>query len=144
MKERFLEIAQSFFISVTLIDVAMWLLGVIFRPDQRFGYEIFLYPLLYGIIGVIPAAIMGEKKELTIWQTVIRKTVQLLLLLVLLLAYMFAGQPLNAETAVLAAAVSGSIVLIYVLVNVICWMLDLRTARSMTEDLRAYQKHRMQ
>ena len=47
MKEHVKEILNSFFISVTLINIAMFILGILFRPEQRFGYEAYLYPLIY-------------------------------------------------------------------------------------------------
>ena len=40
MKEQLKEIINSFFISVTLINMAMLILGFLFRPEQKFGYEV--------------------------------------------------------------------------------------------------------
>ena len=65
---------------------------------------------------------------------------QLLLLIVLLLAFMFAGNPVDAETLSVAGGVALSIVLIYILVNVIIWLMDSRTARIMTEELMRFQE----
>ena len=47
MKERIREIAGSYFISVTLINIAIFATGMLFRPEQTFGYESFLSPLLF-------------------------------------------------------------------------------------------------
>ncbi len=140
MKERIREILSSFFISVTLINVGIFILGEVFRPEQRFGYEAYIYPLIYGAIGVIPTCLVTIKKELSIKQVIIRKCMQLLLLIVLLLAFMFAGNPVDAETLSVAGGVALSIVLIYILVNVIIWLMDSRTARIMTEDLMRFQE----
>ena len=111
-----------------------------FQPEMRFGYEVFIYPLIYGLIGMIPVLFLETKKELTIKQLVIRKSVELLLLIVLLLAFMFGWKPLTRETAVTAAGVAISIIVIYILVHVIEWLLDARTAKSMTEDLMKFQQ----
>ena len=140
MKEQIRDAAATFFISVTLINIAVLILGLLLRPQQQFGYEVFLYPLIYGLIGTIPGLIITTKKELTVRQAVIRKIMQLLLIIVLLLAFMFAGNPMNAETFTVAAGVTVSIVVIYICVNVIIWMFDLKTAKSMTEDLLQYQR----
>ena len=140
MKERIRDAAASFFISVTLINAAVLILGSLLRPRQQFGYEVFLYPLLYGLIGTIPGLVIATKKELSVLQAVIRKIMQLLLIIVLLLAFMFAGNPLNTETFRAAAGVTASIVIIYIFVNAIVWMLDQRTAKSMTEDLLQFQR----
>ena len=140
MKDRFREAFGSFFITVTLINAAMLILGVMFQPEMQFGYEVFIYPLIYGLIGMIPVLFLETKKELTIKQLVIRKSVELLLLIVLLLAFMFGWKPLTRETAVTSAGVAISIIVIYILVHVIEWLLDTRTAKSMTEDLMKFQQ----
>ena len=140
MKERIREAAGSYFISVTLINAAMLILGSLLSPHQRFGYEAFLYPLIYGLIGIIPSLIISTDKELSVKQVVIRKVMQMLLIIVLLLAFMFGDDPLNRQTIFMAAAVALSVVVIYILVNVIMWMLDARTAKSMTEDLKRFQQ----
>lgn len=140
MKERIREAAGSYFISVTLINAAMLILGSLLSPHQRFGYEAFLYPLIYGLIGIIPSLIISTDKELSVKQVIIRKTMQMLLIIVLLLAFMFGDDPLNRQTIFMAAAVALSVVVIYILVNVIMWMLDARTAKSMTEDLKRFQQ----
>ena len=140
MKERFKDAFTSFFISVTLIDAAMLILGMLLRPEQQFGYEVFLYPLIYGLIGMIPTLIITTDKELTIGQVLLRKVMQMLLIMVLLLAFMFAGRPMDREQILAAAGVAMSVAVIYVLVNVIEWMLDLRTAKGMTDDLLKFQQ----
>ncbi len=141
MKDRLREIFNSFFISVTLINVAMLVLGMTLHPEQRFGYEAFLYPLIYGLIGTIPSIIITEKKELSIRQEMIRNVMRLLLLIVILLAFMFAGREITPEIIQAAAGVAVSVVTIYVLVNAILWWLDVRTAKIMTEDLIKFQEN---
>ena len=140
MKERIREAAGSYFISVTLINAAMLILGSLLSPQQRFGYEAFLYPLIYGLIGIIPSLIISTDKELSVKQVVIRKVMQMLLIIVLLLAFMFGDASLKRQTIFMAAAVALSVVIIYILVNVIMWMLDARTAKNMTEDLKRFQQ----
>ena len=140
MKERLRDILNSFFISVTLINMAMLILGFLFRPEQKFGYDVFLYPLLYGLIGIIPSLIITTKKELSVSQVIIRKVLQCVLIAVLMLAFMFAGQPFSAEQIPAAVGVGISVIIIFILVNVIEWLLDLRTAKSMTEDLLKFQE----
>ncbi len=140
MKERFKDAFGSFFISVTLINIAMLILGLMFEPESKFGYEVFLYPLIYGLIGMIPGLFLETNRELSIRQVLIRKTVELLLLIVLLLAFMFGGRTMDWEMVTVAAGVAFSIIVIYVMVHVIEWMLDVRTAKSMTEGLVEFQQ----
>ena len=89
---------------------------------------------------MIPVLFLETKKELTIKQLVIRKSVELLLLIVLLLAFMFGWKPVTRETVITAAGVAVSIIIIYILVHVIEWLLDSRTAKSMTEYLVKFQQ----
>jgi DMSO reductase anchor subunit len=140
MKDMIKDFFEGFFISVTLINLAMFILGLLFRPDQRFGYEVFIYPLIYGLIGMIPILVVRTQKELSVKQIIIRKIMQLFLLMVLLLGCIF-GQSLKDPNRIPAIiGVAFSIVLIYVLVNVIEWMMDERAAKDMTEDLLKFQK----
>ena len=140
MKDMIKDFFEGFFISVTLINLAMFILGLLFRSDQRFGYEVFIYPLIYGLIGMIPILVVRTQKELSVKQIIIRKIMQLFLLMVLLLGCIF-GQSLTEPDRIPAIiGVAFSIVLIYVLVNVIEWMMDERVAKDMTEDLLKFQK----
>lgn len=140
MKDMIKDFFEGFFISVTLINLAMFILGLLFRPDQRFGYEVFIYPLIYGLIGMIPILVVRTQKELSVKQIIIRKIMQLFLLMVLLLGCIF-GQSLTEPDRIPAIiGVAFSIVLIYVLVNVTEWMMDERAAKDMTEDLLQMQR----
>ena len=143
MKERLREMISSFFISVTLINIAILVLGLIFRPEQKFGYEVFVYPLIYGMIGVIPTLVINVNRELTVKQVVIRKAIEMVLIIVLLLAFIFGGLPADRANIPAAAGVAVSVVIIYVLVTLISWLLDVRTAGKMTEDLLRFQEEQM-
>lgn len=140
MKERIKNIAGSFFISVTLINLAILILGKILRPEQQFGYEVFAYPLIYGVIGIIPALFVKSDKELTLKQAIIKEIVQMIMTVVAIVVFIFVGQPLTCDILITASAVALSIVIIYCLVVLIGWLMDLRTARVMTEDLKRFQE----
>ena len=140
MKERIREIASSYFISVTLINIAVFVTGMLFRPDEQFGYEAFLSPLLFGFLTVIPTFILYSAKELSIRQLLIRKAIQLLMDIVIVIAVIFLGNEMNRETIIAAIGVSVSIVVVFVAVHVIEWILAQRTAKQLTEELAEFQK----
>lgn len=140
MKDRIREIAGSYFISVTLINVAIFTTGMLFRPEQKFGYEAFLSPLLFGALTVIPTIIMYSKKELTVRQLLFRKAIQLMLDIVIVVAAIFAGNELTGDTVAAAVGVSVSIVIVFAAVHLIEWLLERRTAKQLTEQLAAFQK----
>ena len=140
MKEHLQTQLAGFFISVTLITAAMFILGLFFQPDLRFGYEAFAYPLIYGVIGSVPGLLMYSKKELTLKQTLIREFIQMCLIIVLIITLMF-GRFKNIQDLVpQIIGVSVSIVIIYVLVHFFGWLMDLKTAKVMTEDLKRFQQ----
>jgi hypothetical protein len=140
MKERLADTLRNFFIIVTLINVAMLVLGSILRPGQRFGYEAFAYPLVYGVITSIPGLLMGTSRELSVMQTIIREIVELVLIIIALLAIMFGGSTMSKENIIAALSVTVSVVVVFVIVNLLRWLLDKRTADKMTADLAAFQK----
>lgn len=140
MKEHLQTQLAGFFISVTLITAAMFILGLFFQPDMRFGYEAFAYPLIYGVIGSVPGLLMYSRKELTLKQTLIREFIQMSLIIVLIITFMF-GRFKNIQDLVpQIIGVSVSIVIIYVLVHFFGWLMDLKTAKVMTEDLKRFQQ----
>ena len=140
MKERLREMAGSYFIAVTLINIAVFVTGTLFRPEQRFGYDAFLSPLLLGALTVIPTMIMYSGKELTVRQLLFRKMIQLLLDIAVVNAVIFSGEEMNSDTVSTAAGVSVSIVIVFAAVHVIEWFLEKRTANELTIQLAEFQK----
>lgn len=139
MKDKLRNILGSFFISVTLINIAMLVLGSLLMPEQQFGYEVFIYPIIYGVIGIIPALITRDGKELSVKQTLVKNAVQMLMTVALILAFIFGGHPVDHNLIKTAVFVAVSIVLIYAGVIAISWFLDKKTADEMTEDLVRFQ-----
>lgn len=139
MKDRIQDILKSFFVSTALINVAMYVCGSLFRPDQRFGYEVFLYPLIYGFLATVPNFIMYSKKEMTVKQTVIREMINILLIVAIIELFMFGGKDMSNELCVQAISVAVSIVVVYMGVVFIMYILDLKTARRLTDQLRVFQ-----
>ena len=139
MKEHLQTQLAGFFISVTLINAAMFVLGLMLQPDLKFGYEAFAYPLLYGIIGSIPGLVMYSKKELTVKQTLIREFIQMMLIVALIIGFMFGRFNITSVHLPQIIGVSISVMIIYVLVHVFAWLMDLKTANKMTEDLKVFQ-----
>ncbi len=140
MRERIADSLRNFFIIVTLINVAMLVLGAVLRPDQQFGYEAFAYPLIYGFITSIPGLVMSSSKEMSVAQAVIREIIQLILIIIALLGIMFGGSIMSKENLLPALSVTISVIIVFILVNLIRWFLDKRTADKMTVDLAAYQR----
>ena len=139
MKEHLKANLGGFFISVTLIDLAIFILGGILEPDIRFGYEAFIYPVIYGVLGSLPGLVMYSKKELKIKQTIVREIIQMLMIVALIIAFMFGRFKVVPDVIPQIIGVAISVMVIYVLVHFFGWLIDLKTANLMTEDLKKYQ-----
>ncbi len=137
MKEHIKETLSSFFIIAALIDAAMFVLGIVFRPEQRFGYEVFVYPLIYAAISCVPQLIMYSSKELTLRQMIVRKIITLCMIVVVILLFVLGGSSFDIGVA---AGIAASVVIIFIAVNVIQWYLDTKTAKQMTDALMEFQK----
>ena len=140
MKEHLRTNLGSFFICVTLINVAMFVLGRMLEPDLKFGYEAFAYPLICGVIGSIPGLVMYSKKELTMKQTIIREIIQMFLVIAVIIGFMFGRFKFIPDIWPQIIGVSISVMIIYVLVHVFGWLIDLKTANIMMEDLKKFQE----
>jgi len=91
--------------------------------------------LIYGLIGMIPALIVRDGKELSVRQTIIREVIQMVLTVVILLAFIFGGNPVTDDLIVTAVCVAASVVVIYIGVVAIGWFLDKKTADQLNEEL---------
>ncbi len=139
VKEYFKSTLLTFFIVVTLVNFAMFTLGTIFEPNQRFGYEAFLYPLLFGVFSMIPTWIMYSKRELTIKQMIIRKILQLIVLEMILLFVGFGKDLLTMKELPMKAAFAASVLVVFVFAHLFQWWIDSRDAKTMTQELEEFK-----
>ncbi len=140
MKERFKVNFRNYFIVVTLINLLMFVTGIVFAPEQRFGYEVFIYPLVYGALGLIPSLLFPEKRECSMREYVIRQIIGAIMTAVIIDGVMFAGKEMTKKYIVIAMVNAAGVFVIYALVNLITWALDSKTARELNEELTAYQE----
>lgn len=138
-KEHFKSVMSQFFVIATLINIAMFILGEIFRPDDKFGYEAFLAPIIYAAISLVPMLCMYSKKELTVKQHFFRELLQLISIEFILIFFGLGAKSLSRDNLALTASFALSVFIIYVLVYVIAWLLDLNTARQINTDLKSFQ-----
>lgn len=140
-KEFFISMLTTYFTLVTLITVAMLILGLHFDADATFGYEAFLVPLVYGACGVIPMGIMYSTRELTIKEVIVRKVIQFLLIEIIILFVAFYGREMDAKQIKFMLLMGVSILVIYVLAHVIDWIQNCVSAKRMTKQLVRLQEN---
>lgn len=131
---------MSFFIIVTLVNIAIFVSGMILAPDEKLDYTAFIVPVIDGLLGVIPGLVMYSKRELTVKQIIVRDIIQLASVELIIYFFSFGFRSLTTEDLPRLLAVVGSVAVVYVGVVAIMYALDFRTAKKMTDDLKAFQQ----
>ncbi len=131
------KVMMSFFVSITCISAAMALIGMIFEPDARFGYEAFLSPLIFGAVASIPSLVQYSKKDLSLRQTAIRNIIHFLLLEAAILSILYFLGLLTSVS--MAVSLGISIFVIDLTVNLVMWINDKRIAKEFNYALKKLQ-----
>ena len=139
-KELIRDMINTYFMLTTMILAVMTVLGTYFMPETRFGYEQFEAPLIYAAWGTLPNIVMYAKKELTMKQMLIRKTIQLVLVEIIILVVALPADIRGNGNNTLVLSLVVCVFVIYVLTHVIEWYQDSVTAKKMTEELLIFQK----
>ncbi len=134
------QCAMEFFIITTCVNVASALFGPVLMPGREFGFYAFYSPLIAGIIGTLPSFIFYSKRELNLRETMIRKILHLAVLITTLTVFGW----LNGNFTELSGALLFMLMvfLVYLVVNVIGWVLGNRDARQMNQGLKALQSRK--
>ena len=138
-KELLSKMFRNYFVLVTLINVVIFVSGSIAQPDARFGYSAFIMPLIYALAGILPQAVMYSRRELSIKEVLIRKIIQLLLIELLVNGIILGENALQPEYTDFLKTISVCVVLVYVFANIISWVLDSASARTLTRELVEFQ-----
>ena len=139
MKDHIKENILSFFIIVTLVNIAIFVTGIILAPEEKFGYEVFIVPVIDGILGTIPGLIMYSKRELSVKRMILRDIIQLISIEPIILFFSFGFTGITSDNIPRVIAVVLSVAFVYAGVIVITYLLDLRAAKKMTDDLKTFQ-----
>ncbi|WP_034450731.1 hypothetical protein [Butyrivibrio sp. AE2032] len=139
MKEHIKDNLMNFFIIVTLVNIVIFISGSLMAPEQNLTYTAFLVPIIDGLLGIIPGLVMYSKRELTVKQMIVREIIQLLSIELIILFFTFGFSGFSVEKIPLMITVAVSVAVVYVLVYVIRFFLDIRSAKKMTDDLKAFQ-----
>lgn len=139
-KELIRDMINTYFMLVTMISGVMLVLGMYFIPDAKFGYEAFATPLIYAAYGTLPNIIMYARKELTMKQFLIRKTIQLVLVEVIVIAVAVPAEIIDTGKTEVVMSLAISILVVYILTHLVEWFQNYATAKQMTEELLSFQK----
>lgn len=136
------DLITTYFTLVTLITAVMYVLGICYIPNASFGYEGFAAPLIYAAYGTFPNIVMFSKKELSVKEFLIRKTIQFILIEVIVLAIALPGTATSPDKVEIAIALAISVFFIFILSHLFDWFQNSMSAKRMTEDLLAFQRER--
>lgn len=133
MREFIRRQIRSFMISHVLITIVVGVTGMLLSPDTQLGYWAYFIPLLYAVLCVLPGFIMYSKKELTIRQVMVRKVLQLVLIEGIILGLLAVFGSLESIKVVVTIMIS--VVIVYVTVNLIEWISEVRDTTMMNQML---------
>lgn len=132
------RVMMSFFISVTLITLAMAIVGLIFEPQMTFGYEAFLSPLIFGAIASFPMLVFYSKKEQSIKEALLRSLLHFMLLEILLLSSLYFLGILTSFS--IASSLALTILIINLAVHLVSYVHDNRAASEFNTALKKLQE----
>jgi hypothetical protein len=138
-RKRFEEAFRLYFILVTLISILLMVLGLMFDSDRVFGYEVFLSPLIYAAIGVIPCFFINTERELSMKMLIIRRAVVLLVIEAMMLTLAYSAESIPTERKGVVPGIAIGIVIVFILSSVIEYVFELAGARELNEALSVYQ-----
>ena len=140
MKEYIKDNAINFFIIVTMVNIAMFVCGTILAPDQVLHYNAFLVPVIDGLLGVIPGLVMYSKRELSVKQMIVRNIIQFLSVELIVVVFTFGFSKITSEKIPYLIGVVLCVAFVYAAVLIIRYLLDMKTARQLNDELKAFQE----
>ena len=140
MKDKgiLMEFLMAFFVCSTCIGILEGVLGMIFFPEDTFGYGAFFSPPLFGLLSVLLGGVTGSKRELEVKEILFRRAVHLVLIELMIFGANYAsGMRFHVFFSVVLAF---SIAAIFVAAYAVMWLNDRKSAMEFNERLREYQE----
>lgn len=137
-KRDFMGPIMAFMVCTTCITILEGVMGMIFYPQQKLGYDAFFSPPLFGFCSVFLGVVTYSRKELSVKQVLVRRGIHLLLIEGLIFGVNYAAGYIFEPLTFLALA--AAIALVFVTVYVVLWLNDKRSAEMFNEQLKRYQR----
>jgi len=132
--------AIRFFIITTCITLALAIFGSAIQPNTTFGFSAFFSPLIGAALGTLPSIILYSRKELNLWQTIIRKILHLIVLEILIIGFsMLTEKILSLSQIILVGFI---VIVVSIAVNIIEWSLQMKDASEINAGLRTLQNRK--
>ena len=118
LKHKFYQAIKLYFMLVTFISILLMILGLAFDSERTFSYSVFLSPLIYAAVGVLPVFLPGHDKELSVKMLILKKIIELVII----------------ETIIFG------IFVIYILANVLEYLFEKKESKELNDSLLSYQE----
>ncbi|MBR6401880.1 MAG: DUF3021 family protein [Eubacterium sp.] len=141
IKDRFAEAFRLYFILFTLISILLMVVGLLFDRERTFSYEVFLSPLVYAAIGVIPDFIFQSDKEISMKRMIIRRVIQVLIVETAMMLIVFAAPNIPSDRIEVVISIAVGILVVFVLSQFVEYIFELTQSRKMNESLEKYQQN---
>lgn len=129
-----------FFMLSTLITVAVALIGSAFDGDAELSYRDMLTPIRYAALCLLPTLVTYARRELSLRALLLRKALLLVLLEGVMLCIAFTSPVIDTANPLTVLTIAGSVLLIFLLVNLFTYLKDAAEAKTMNRDLEQFQK----
>ena len=108
-----------------------------FFAEDKFGWEAFFSPPLFGFLSVLLGMVTKSKRELSVKEILFRRALHLLLIELLIFG-------MNYETGMqfdvlFSVTLAFSVAAVFVAVYVVMWLNDRKSAALFNEKLKEYQ-----
>lgn len=128
---------MNFFIIVTCVNLAIGILGANFDSNDTLGYEAYFSPIIFGVLATIPSIIQYSPKELTFKQMLFRRVIHFITLEILLISFAYSSRILQGANVVISFSIT--VFLVYLITNIIRWVIDSNTANEINMGLKKLQ-----
>lgn len=128
-----------FFMLSTLIAVAVALIGSAFDPEGKLSYGVLLIPIEYAALCMLPTLVTYSKRELSPKALLVRKAIMLILLEAVMMLIAFTSRVIDTSRVEVILVIAGSVLVIFVLVNLFTWLKDSAEAKKLNRDLEKFR-----
>jgi hypothetical protein len=139
-KKFLIEKLTLFFMLSTMITAAVYLIGSAYDRDALFGYDALLSPMRYAALCILPTFVTWSRRELSMRELLFRNALMLVLVEGVILYMAFTSPVIDTGRMQVVLTLMGSVLVIFLLVNLFLWLRDLAEAGRMNQDLENFRR----
>jgi len=137
-KSEIMEALMSFCVCTACITILEGVMGVLFFPDVKVDYGAFFSPPIFGALSVLLSVVTYSKKEQSVTEIIIRRVLHLVLIEATVFGINYAVGVVYPTIVIVTLALG--IAVVFVLVYVIIWLDDRKSADEFNRKLKEFQK----